>query len=638
MGLLRKISGTFTGNAMLTLLFFLLYYLYLWQVVDLRLIYHNGGVILSFPVFYLEREYFCQTVFWPGGLVGYISAFLAQFFHIGWAGALIVTGQAWLLWLCTGAIIKRASDRQLNPVRFVPPILVLLLYCQYIYEFGVMMGLLTALGFVCLYLKIPVKSKLSALLAFLVLSVILYAIAGGAAILFVVICGFYELFLKHRLILGLTFLLSAPIAAYIVSLTVFNIGLISVFNNFIPRYQKGDIGNIFRLTAVYALYLLLPLTLVCLWLVELLRKRMGKVVLHGRPTAATTPPMDTQKTGQSPLNWFIAWSWGKISQTYAPLLAIIAGVLIAYFYHNSVLKTQIAVNYWSCNGMWPQILEVYTLNPRNKFINHAADRALFHTGRLTQDMFAYGQQPEGLMLPNDGATPLGMWRLFDTYIDLGQINLAQYSLAMLMDMYGEQSIFLKRLALVTMIKGDISAARVYLGALSRTLFEANWAKSYLEKIERDPNLSTDKEIQRLRGMMPTTDRDFGSLNENIFFDLLDKNRHNRMAFEYLEAFYLLTNQLDKFVGMLDRLNDFDYDKIPRVYEEAMLLYSYNTKKKIEVPGHEISRESQERFGGFTMVYTGRYKKNKPAAFNELAKDYGDSYFFYYIYGPAGIKK
>jgi len=604
---------------MLTLLFFLLYFLYLWLVIDLRLIYHNGGAILNFPVFYLEWEYFCQTVFWPGGLVGYVSAFFAQFFSIGWAGALVATVQAWLIWLCIGAIIRITSGRKLMRVSFVAPILILLLYCRYIYQFNVLMGALTALGFVCLYLKIPSRSNLVSFLAFLVLSVILYAIAGGAAILFVAICGVYELFLKRRLVLGLTFLLSAPIAAYIVSLAVFNISLISVFNNFIPRYQKGDIGNVFRLTAVYALYLLLPLTLVCLWLVETLRKRMSRVVLHGQRGAASTFE-------------------SKVARMYAPFLAIIAGMLVAYFYHNSVLKTQIEVNYWSSNGMWPQIIEVYTQNPRNKFINHAADRALFHTGRLTQDMFAYGQQPDGLMLTSETATPLGMWRLFDTYIDLGQVNLAQHSLAMLMDMYGELPIFLKRLALVNMIKGDTSAARVYLGALSRTLFEAGWAKGWLEKIERDPNLSTDEEIQRLRSMMPATDRDFSSLNENIFFDLLERNRHNRMAFEYIEAFYLLTNQLEKFVGMLDRLNDFDYDRIPRVYEEAMLLYSYNTKKKVEVPGREISKESQERFGGFTMVYTERYKKNKPAAYNELAKDYGDSYFFYYVYGPAGMKK
>ena len=166
------------------------------------------------------------------------------------------------------------------------------------------------------------------------------------------------------------------------------------------------------------------------------------------------------------------------------------------------------------------------------------------------------------------------WELSDTYIDLGQMNMAEYSLVMSMEMYGERPIILKRLALVNMVKGKTGAAKVCLGALSRTLFDAGWAKEYLAKIERDPNLSTDKEVQQLRSMMPAIDRDFTSVDENIFLDLLDKNRQNRMAFEYLMGFYLLTGQFDKFAGNLDRLDDFDYARIPRVYEEAILFYSY----------------------------------------------------------------
>jgi hypothetical protein len=631
MGLLHRLSESAIGTTALTLLFFLLYYLYLWLAVDLRLIYHGGGVILNFPVFYLGWDFFRESVSWPGGFVGYIIAFLAQFFYIGWAGALVATMQAWLLWLCTGAIIRNASRRQLRLICFAAPIILLILYARYVYPFGLAMGLLATLGFVCLYLKITAKSNRATLPVFLALSIILYIIAGGVWILFVMVCGVYELFFKRRFVLGVIFLLSAPILAHIASLIAFETSAISVFDDFIPRYQKGDVNNAAGLIMVYALYLLLPLTLLCLWLVELLLKQREQVM----PQEQTAGPEIARK------NLFVrftAWSQGNAAAMFAPLLAIVAGSLVACFYFNSHLKAQIAVNYYSYYGMWQQVLEISARYPQNKFINHAADRALFHTGRLTQDMFAYGQQPDGLMLTSETATPLGMWRLFDTYIALGHINLAESALAKSMDMYGEQPTVLKRLALVAMIKNNINGARVYLKALSRTLFESDWARSYLEKIERDPNLSTDEEIQRLRSMMPTTDRDFSSLNENIFFDLLDSNRHNRMAFEYLEAFYLLTNQLDRFTGMLDRLNDFDYAGIPRVYEEAILLYSYNTKKKFEIPGHEISRESQERFSGFNTVYTGRYKKNKMAAFNELAKDYGNSYFFYYIYGPAGMKK
>jgi hypothetical protein len=34
----------------------------------------------------------------------------------------------------------------------------------------------------------------------------------------------------------------------------------------------------------------------------------------------------------------------------------------------------------------------------------------------------------------------------------------------------------------------------------------------------------------------------------------------------------------------------------------------------------------------------RYGKDKRAAYNALAKDYSDSYFFYYVYGRQGTKR
>jgi len=633
MSLLRRLSGSVTGTAALNLLFFLLYYLYLWLVVDLHLIYHGGGIVVSFPVFYRGWEFFRGTVPLPGGLVEYVSAFLGQFFYIGWAGALVATVQAWLLWLCTASIVRNASGRQVRWVCFVAPILLLIPYARYIYPFGIAMGLLAAFGFVCLYMGATLKRRPTDMLVFLALSIILYVVAGGAYLLFMVVCGIYELFLRRRTTLGITFLLSVPIVGYIVSVAVFKVSIIYVFSDFMPRSYEIDTT---KLTVTYVLYLLLPITLVGLWPAELLRR--SKVMLPGQTSAVTVRPKTSKKNRQSSLGQFITLSVKKVAGMFAPLLAIVTGVLVAYFCHSSSLKTQIAVNYYSCNRMWREVLEVAARYPQNKFINHAADRALYHTGRMTQEMFAYGQQPGALMLSAESAQPLGYWRLFDTYIDLGQMNLAESALVLLTDAYGERPIFLKRLALINLIKGDTGTACVYLGALSRTLFDAGWAKGYLERIERDPNLSTDKEVQQLRSMMPVIDRDFESLKENIFLDLLARNKHNRMAFEYLAAFYLLTNQLDKFVGNLEHLNDFDYAGIPRVYEEGILLYAYTTKKKFEVPGREISVESRARFERFIGAYIGRYGANKMMALNEMSRDYGDSYFFYYVYGPSGVKK
>jgi hypothetical protein len=120
-------------------------------------------------------------------------------------------------------------------------------------------------------------------------------------------------------------------------------------------------------------------------------------------------------------------------------------------------------------------------------------------------------------------------------------------------------------------------------------------------------------------------------------DLLEKNRQNRMAFEYLMAWYLLTRQLDKFIQNLDRLDDFDYLEIPRHYGEAILLYMFDRRKPVKLHSHRLSSELPQRFKGFLQVYN-RYGEDKRAPFNELAKNYGNSYFFYYVYGESGMQK
>jgi hypothetical protein len=257
-------------------------------------------------------------------------------------------------------------------------------------------------------------------------------------------------------------------------------------------------------------------------------------------------------------------------------------------------------------------------------------------------MFRYGQHPDALMLTAEVDKPAAWWRLSDTYIELGYMNLGESTLALAIDAYGERPVFLKQLALINMVKGNTGAAKVCLGALSRTLFEAGWAKAYLKKIKCDPNLSTDEEVQHLRSIMPETDRDFKYLKEkdNIFRDLLAKNRSNKMAFEYLETHYLLTHQIDKFIGTLTlhSLKDFGYSGIPRVYEEAILAYNMAKEKNFKLPGREISAESRERFDGFCNVIRTRYGGDAKLAFDAMAENYGDSYFFYALYGRSGLKK
>ena len=138
--------------------------------------------------------------------------------------------------------------------------------------------------------------------------------------------------------------------------------------------------------------------------------------------------------------------------------------------------------------------------------------------------------------------------------------------------------------------------------------------------------------------MAESDKAFQIIDLTILEELLNRNKQNRMAFEYLMASCLLTGKFDMFTANLNRLDDFDYVGIPRGYEEAMLFCNYTMKSNIELPGRKISDAAHQVFNGFVDVYIGRYKQDEKAALDELSSKYGDSYLYYCLYKQSGMKK
>jgi len=277
------------------------------------------------------------------------------------------------------------------------------------------------------------------------------------------------------------------------------------------------------------------------------------------------------------------------------------------------------------------------------------NRALYHTGRLGYDMFTFPQNSSSLFLTfgasggqgsESGDDTRGLWQRFGTYLDLGCMNHAQHNLWDSLEVFGEHPVLLKNLAMVNMVKSNYNSARVYLSALSKTLFHTDWANKYLEKLKTDSTLERDEEVQRLRSMMLVQNGGFTKYKaDRISLDLLEANSQNHMAFEYLMAYYLLERRpgLEPFVQNLYRLKDFDYPKIPRLYEEAILVYMYETRKTVDLQGFQIGSESIRRHNNFARAIQS-HGGNLKAARNTLTKDYGDSYMFYYLYGHSGAGK
>ena len=636
LSLLRKFSNWDLAGPIRSFIFFVLFYLYLWLYVDLRLIYSGGGVITNFPVFFKGWAFFQTFTSYPGGPVEYLSAFLSQFFYIGWAGALVVTVQAWLICLCIDAIIKAMNSPGFRWLRFIPPILMLIIYTRYTYHFVTTMALLVALFFVYLYLRLTkvrsqksesVLCSLSSVLCFLVLSVILFYIAAGAYLLFAVLCAIYELFFGGRRLWCLLYLLSAAVIPYVEGVLVFGVSIIDAFSDLLPFSWKIIAWKSREelIAIVYVLYLLLPSTALVLGFWRMWRQK-ARSKKRETKNSGGTPPCGNQTT--------LSPAFRLIIESF--VLFTIAGAIL-FLSRSSEQKTLLSVHYYACRRMWPQVLGAAQRYPYSSFVINAVNRALYHTGQLGDQIFSYPQHPDALLLTAEDKI-LAYWHKFDTQIDLGLMNVAENNLTECMEVYGAHPAILERLALINMVKANYGSARIYLGALSKTLFHADWANNYLAHLQSDPNLSADVQIQHLRSLC--LEQDHGSLfyaKEKVFTALLEKNRQNRMAFEYLMSWYMLTGQLEKFVQNIHRLDDFNFPVFPRLYEEAMLVYVHSTRKPIDLRGRPLRQQSRQRFEGFNQVLND-YGGNSQAAFDKLAENYWNSYFFYYVYGRPRTKK
>ncbi len=538
-------------------------------------------------------------------------------------------------------------------MRFIPPILLLILYTRYAYHFATTLALLTALLLVCLYLKMALSQTkiFSYLGTFLSLSVILYYLAGGAFLLFAVLCALYELLFtctcatcgevttgagRSRWKMSLFYLLSAVVIPYIVGLLVFRVSLIDAFCNMLPfswkilYYESRRRG----VTIVYLLYLLPTLTLLVFGLWQILGKRLH--FIKSRPNKESAKKRN--KSSNRPAKIF---SWYRYSPklrwvSESLLLLAVAGSAV-FLSRDENLKTRFKVDYYAYHKMWPEVLMSARRNPNNPIIAHAVNRALYHTGRLGYDMFSWPQHPDYLFLSDKKYKGM-YWQIFDVFLDIGVVNMAEHALTECLEGLGDRPMVLQRLALINMVKGNLGSAKIYLGALSKTLFHADWAKQYLDRLRTDPNLSDDRYIQHLRSLCLDKDYPIHSLlNERTLLWLLEKNSQNRMAFEYLMAWYMLNKRLSKFAQNLERLQNFDYPELPTHYEEAALIYVYRTRKPLHLNGYLSSPQKRRQIEDFSRLLSS-YGGDKQAASKDLSTKFRNTYFFYNVYAPSGTKR
>lgn len=610
-------------------LFFGAFYYFVGWIVEPHLIFHGNGAVTNFPSFYKTWPFLWDHLSRPGGPADYLSAFLSQWFYYSHYGALVITAQAWGIFCCIRYIL---GAMRLSPLRwagYVPAMAMALLYGRYTYYFATTTALLVALALTCVYLLVVRRWNVSSVRAasFVFLMIAGHYLAAGGVLLFAVLAVLYELLQARRWQLALAYLAIAAVTPYVLGVVVFGASIINAYSDSLPISWRILRVRSRLIEVAYGLYLFVPAMVGLGGLLAMLwhwhRNRAGVKAHHGKKEPAQRGQRLRALVERYRKALWLGWGLETV-------LVLAVGSTAAVIGFDRKCKANFAVDYYAFHRMWPEVLAESKEDLVSPSVIHAVNRALYHTGRLGDEMFRWPQDPSNLFLRQTKRRQT-FWQSLELYYDLGYINMAEHLLTECLEGLGDRPMILQRLALVNMVKGNIGTARVYLGALERTLFHGQWARDYLALLDRDPELTTDAAIQQARSIALKKDIGYVSLPEETMLGwLLEQGTSNRMAYEYLLSWYLMNKQLENFTQWIQRCAEFRYPRMPRHFEEASLVYVYATRKPFYLAGYAPSDEARRRIDDFSKTMQ-RHGGDKQAAFDELAKRHAGSYFFYHTY-------
>jgi len=611
---------------------FAVFYLYVLLRIRPELFYHQNPLVFLF-----DSHFFAGFLDQPRGLVKYASAFLSPLFAYGWLGALVVTLLAALICLATRPFITAVTGAGGRVVFLIPAVLILMVLGQYIYPVRLCVGLLVALVFAGAYVRIAAAPVAVRLAAFLIASAVVYYLAAGLYVVFACLCGLFELGVKRRLSLGALYLVCAAALPIVAGAWLFDLSVGLAYRGLLLPVEEHWLATPssvpFGMTIQAALLLFFPVAAIALvWR----RLAAGSPAVDSEAQTRVEPPAEAAHVSERPMSW--------VRLAAAPAALVVLGVGADVVSFDFPKKCLLEMAYGAEQRRWDDVLtharrlpplDVRASDPRTIA---EVNRALYFRGDLLDRMFTYPQALDtpSLALVYESATTMGKFtprQCSDILFDLGRINESEHMAYEALEVFGDRPRILKRLVYTNVLKGEPEAARRFLAFLQRSLLHGRWARDCRRQLDADPTLSHVPVVASRRELMVTRDSlgDVADL-ERMLLGLLERNPRNRMAVEYLMAHYLLTRQLDKLAANLHRLDEFDLPRLPRHCEEALVIYLATTRSQSpELGGREIRPETWRRFDEF--VHTERrFREDVSAAFAALYPDFGDSYFFYYVFG------
>jgi len=548
----------------------------------------------QYQMFLFSADYFLQFFAKPGGISDYIGNFFTQFYFYSWVGAIIIAVMLVVLHRTVWFISKQLLAKQvLVPITFIPSVLYWSLFCDENYLLGGLVVMLIVSGFLTTFLIIKsVKVRVG----FVLISIpVLFWIAGGAFVLLPLFALLFETWKRNLKIgqLALFAFFSVTLAYAIPTLCK------SVFLQY-PLRQVWIGTNYFRFpvslpisVGVVAL-LLLVIPFLLHFLSPIVRAANSKIILT------------------------------------AQLVVLVFGGYFLINHSADMSKEEVMAYDFNCRmRRWDHVIAMAEKKmPTTPLSVTCLNLALAKEDQLGERMFSYYQNGVGGLMPDfvrDYTIPMIAG---EVYYHLGFINTAQRYAFEAMEAlpdYQKSVRSVMRLAETNIINGNYEVAGKYLRLLQKTFYYRGWATNAMNTMKDEKLIAQHPEWGRLRQCRTQEDFLFSEGEKDMMLGVLFRqNVENRMAFEYLMAYTLLSKDLKHFLQYFPLSESLKYRAIPKSYQEA-LYYAWsktNNDPTKEIP-YPISVATKQRFQAF--------QKSPGQANSSSGKNEFSDTYWYYLY-------
>ena len=561
----------------------------------------------QFKLFLLSGDFLADKLKQPGGFIGYIGGFLTQFYYISLAGPAIIA----IVLFAFQQIIKKIleicnPERVLYPLSFFPPFLGAIILLDEFYPFSAIIG--TMLAALAGWLYVSTGGEKMRFMTGLILIPLMYWLGGGAYLCMVMIMIVYELIHLIRYDHGQSGHLyykagRLVIIAALTAIIPFISGRLLIlkpgFNSVMGEFYYNKLMVVPVLILV--LFLLIPGLMLLAFLLSV-RKERTRIFLAAQ------------------IILIIGFLYTGIK-------------IFANFEAEEIMTYDQLVR----NSKWPEVLKYAERKPPRNFLSLAMlNLSLAKTERMGDQMFSYDQHGvNGLFLKFDKEYVSPMLGN-EIFYQLGLTNASQEyafeSMETIPDM-GKSSRAIKRLAETNLINGQYKVSEKYLHLLEKTIFYRKWAVqtlSYLgdeDKINGDPEWGTRRQFAVLGDYFFHVENIEASLNR-----MVKEHPDNRIAFEYLMAFYMIRKDLRNVANLIPLMERYRYNTVPVSYQEALLyIIVLNGGDPFADSPAYISESTKSRMSVFSDIYS-----NYRDADERLKNNFGATYWYYLLYNGENL--